>query len=230
VIAILAVGVAACGGGTEASATANGTIGCLRGLGADALRPRSNTYLGNVLPGLAALNTADLIMVRLPSGAITTLGFLRRKPVAASVLNYVEHRGEVLIAWRKPPTKNDDHQLTDCLVARSDAAPKEPAKPLGCAGVFFREGATATQVAPVRSSLERSRFVRSVRAVSKEKALQYYRQRYPELTNSLAAGPLPDTLYVTPRQGSDLESIQAELRRFGDAVGYLQLDAAPCPR
>lgn len=99
----------------------------------------------------------------------------------------------------------------------------------GCASIFFREGIADSRVADVRTDLEHGPFVRSVRSVSREKAVAYFREKYPEIANGLAPGPLPDTLYVTPRSVADLPRIRAELKRFGKVVDVVEVDAAPCP-
>jgi len=71
--------------------------------------------------------------------------------------------------------------------------------------------------------------VRSVRFVSKEKAVAYFREKHPELVTSLAPGPLPDSLYATPRSAADLRRVRAALRRFGSVVDVVEVDAASCP-
>jgi cell division transport system permease protein len=78
--------------------------------------------------------------------------------------------------------------------------------------VYFAPGATEAQIRSVDSTLNNEpRFVKDVKFVSKEEALQRMEKRYPQLVKNLAGNPLPASLEVTPTHAEFADDIELSL-------------------
>jgi cell division transport system permease protein len=84
--------------------------------------------------------------------------------------------------------------------------------------VYFADKATTQQKNDVARTLQSDSKVLSVTYVSKEKALERMKRRYPDLVENLTANPLPDSLEVLPRKGEWVEDVYRSLHPKPDGV------------
>jgi cell division transport system permease protein len=73
--------------------------------------------------------------------------------------------------------------------------------------VYFVPGATVAQKNDVARKLQQSPYVAAggVKYISKERAFEQMKRRYPELVKNLTSNPLPDSLDVTPDRAEHVD-------------------------
>jgi cell division transport system permease protein len=103
------------------------------------------------------------------------------------------------------------------VVSWSDHVKKElVVKVYFCTSADTRHGctkdATQAQMNAVARTATSNPLVKNVAFVSKEKALERERKKYPEEYKFLPANPLPDALTVVPRHGDDIDRVAALFR------------------
>jgi cell division transport system permease protein len=81
--------------------------------------------------------------------------------------------------------------------------------------VYFDRDASVREINAVALHLRSMPEVRSLGFVSKDEALRIMKERYPKLTNTLAANPFPASFKVTPRRAEDKEKVAAAVRDSG---------------
>jgi cell division transport system permease protein len=84
--------------------------------------------------------------------------------------------------------------------------------------VYFTDSATTRQKNDVARTLQSDPKVLSVTYITKERALERMKKRYPELVKNLTANPLPDSLEVLPRKGEWVEDVYRGLHPKPDGV------------
>jgi len=72
-----------------------------------------------------------------------------------------------------------------------------------------KKDATQAQMDTVARKATASPLVKRVTFISKEKALEQERKKYPEEYANLPANPLPDALTVVPKRGDDIDQVAA---------------------
>jgi cell division transport system permease protein len=73
--------------------------------------------------------------------------------------------------------------------------------------VFFEPDASVREINALGRELQAMPEVRSITFVSRNEALQRMKERYPELTESLASNPLPPAFEITPVDADRVETI-----------------------
>ena len=81
--------------------------------------------------------------------------------------------------------------------------------------VYFDRDANVRQINAVALHLRSMPQVRKLDFVSEDEALRIMKDRYPKLTNTLAANPFPASFKVTPRRAEDKETIADAVRTRG---------------
>jgi cell division transport system permease protein len=77
--------------------------------------------------------------------------------------------------------------------------------------VFFVQDATVSQIDSVRAKIVSFPETKEAVFVSKEKALERMKEKYPQLTENLSSNPLPAAYEVTPKNADQVKTIAAKL-------------------
>jgi cell division transport system permease protein len=80
-----------------------------------------------------------------------------------------------------------------------------------CTTLRCSQEATDSQMNTVRDALVAMPQVKSVKFISKEKALAIERKQHPEMTRNLPGNPLPNEFEVIPKRADDVETIASQL-------------------
>jgi cell division protein FtsX len=93
------------------------------------------------------------------------------------------------------------------------------AGPVGCVLAILATDATADQESDVRDALGDEQ-ARNVEFVTRQEALEQFKERFPELSDYVDENPVPARFHVEAAAGPDVSRIAARLRRFAhiDAV------------
>ncbi len=92
--------------------------------------------------------------------------------------------------------------------------------------VDLTTGASAAEVARVRSELVRAPHVKSVQFVSKQTGYEQERKLNPQAFQLIGYNPLPDIFRITPQNPSDSAAIRAELDQSSPSPARLVTDPA----